>query len=465
MLSKVVYEQKFNYHKNEKNNYKMNKYLNKLNIDGGAGPITLSPIEIAQIDTLPVIGSGSFGTVRKQGDIVIKKFVVPEYYLAEKKVYITYLTTFGGSIQLNIKNNKGDYYNNSKMIQLVYDENFRIDTIILIRNIVIFGNILEHLKTLFPIELIGCKQIYIKNVGNKYLSIFGIYDDKVIEIGTCIYQINGTLEEYNLYFNYRRIFKLLRFNDENLLLYYKNLGLNLSQMFNKEQEPDIISRELLCFDLIRQVYELVENGIYHNDIKLDNICVKVLPDGQIYLTLIDYGIAIKEESMLAKFDARSDTTLLTLYNAYSPEYYKIANARVLDIHRLNFLKLLKNMSHWIIGGICICILMWKNVQWDIFRMVYNIKGIPKDIDENEYILNLFGNEEFNEKYSSLMIDLMNSDELLNERMRINRLLYDIIIYLLQVGDKETLFVHYAKFKDLPEYQAYLEQRRLSGIDD
>jgi serine/threonine protein kinase len=458
MLNRVIYEQKFNYHKNEKNNYKMNKYLNKLNIDGGAGPITLSQEQFEDINKLPIIGSGSFGIVRKQGDIIIKKFRKNkekdyENYMAEKELYIKTISIFGGILIKEL--DKSIYIYKEDIIDLDLLKNYNIINTEP-NKFLIFGNLLDILKIKFNEELKDYKYIYISIESSEYMPIYGMYlissgtGTRIIkrDIGTCEYNKTGNTETFNLYFNKKNIMKLLKFNDEYKLLYYKDLGVDLYNIYigrtSEEFKPDIKIRCMLCFDLIRQVNELIEYGIIHNDIKLENIVIKEV-NSMPFLTLIDFGLAIKKQDLLDQKEKYIELLINTTIYVYSPEYYRILYYKDHDIDT-DYLRLLDNLQHWAIVGICVCILNWTNTQRILFNKLYN------SLDD-------FNIKRNNDRYCNAIIKPFIPTDT-------HELLREIIKNLLNESiDKEPLSVHYAKFKDLPEYQAYLEQRRLSGIDD
>ena len=459
MINQVIYEKKLNYYNTNYDNSKINKYLNKLNIYGGAEEINLAPDQIAILSRLPVLNRGSFGIVKQQGNFVIKQFSSKQEYEDEKMMYISKLTIPGGKI--NLKEEKYSYIDpngdvtKNKEIDLNENNIKKMPT----DNYHIKGNLLEYLKLLFPNELNSCLVLYIHDKLETYMSIYGNFPNGIFLIGTCYLNI---YDEYELFFNYSKIFKLLNFNDANLLLYYKYLGDNLSVSFETKPIIDLDQRVLLCFDLIRQVAELIKQGIYHNDLKNQNIVLLPAQNGNIFLTIIDYGLAVTHGEMITMNTSDRPILLLTTENAYSNDYF-LLNTKKMSLVFLNYI--LRHMSHWIIGGICMNILCWNNIQFRIFNSIYSSKLNPaiKPEHKNQEILKLFGNDTLNNEYLARLLQ-----EFPVEFVETNptyALLRGIIIGLLELGAKYDLSVHYDKFKDLPEYQAYLEQRRISKIDD
>ena len=64
MINNIIYEKKINTYKNSNSlnkNYKINKYLNKLNIHGGTES---KSIDMKSFANATLLGSGSFGTVK-----------------------------------------------------------------------------------------------------------------------------------------------------------------------------------------------------------------------------------------------------------------------------------------------------------------------------------------------------------------------------------------------------------------
>ena len=160
MINQVIYEKKLNYYNTNYDNLKINKYLNKLNIYGGAEEINLAPDQIAILSRLPVLNRGSFGIVKQQGNFVIKQFTDQREYEDEKMMYISKLTIPGGII--NLREEKYSYIDpngdvtKNKEIDLNEDNIKKMPT----DNYHIKGNLLEYLK---DIKLTKAEKLQIIN--------------------------------------------------------------------------------------------------------------------------------------------------------------------------------------------------------------------------------------------------------------------------------------------------------------
>ena len=131
----------------------------------------------------------------------------------------------------------------------------------------------------------------------------------------------------------------------------------------------------MAIDLVRQIEYLISNGIYHNDIKCENIVVLEY-NNSFYINLIDFGIckSINDDNL-------SDY-LFTTYTSYSPEYFKININIKNKITKINKLKhLLDKSTHWIISGIIIDILCWKHNQHNIWLKYYSSTNHLTSINE------------------------------------------------------------------------------------
>lgn len=414
-----------------------------------------------------IINKGNYGTV----NIVNKYYIAKTFYnytdfSKEKKIYTTKLPRFIGTLI-----NDGDnlYYNNNILNPECYSNKIIIKDTIMIKDIIKI--ISRDIDTIY-ID-INKTMIFI-NLENKFLNIgFCVKDD----------------DKYNLYIDNFKIMRLHYFNDSKKILYYENLGDNLSFAF-KNIHPPFEQRIFLCIDLIRQVSELIDISIYHNDIKNDNIVIKF--DINYYINLIDYGISVSIDDLL-------NFEYLTTAFSFSPEYYIIN--KILKNKKPNITKLINNLikifpdnnndikdyldksMHWAIGGIIINILSWKDIQYPIWRKHYNpYKYI---IGSDITYINHLNNYSFSDIALRYSIDMMYA-------LFKNPLLYEDIFYpfddILKVKDyslmkdyiidnfkdeyidllliihnlfefntenKMPLSVMYDILKDYPGYQSYL----------
>jgi serine/threonine protein kinase len=311
------------------------------------------------------IAHGEYGSVYSteinNKQIVIKKFFNDIDYESEKKIYICILPIYIGKINLN------DYINiNNQLIKL---SKYNItNNIISIDNQYIIDDIQKILPPHFPI----IKSIHFM-IKSKITNIDGFDNIFYYKLGTVINKNNF----YMIYIDSFKICRLLYFDDINRYLVFQNLGINLTQSF-KLIKPDFNQRVFMAIDLIRIVNELIENGIYHNDIKCDNIVLTKI-DNNYYLNLIDYGLCLSSKNKL-------DDYLLTTSNAYSPEYLKINLNYINGIVEIaNLKELFDKCSHWILGGIIINILLWENIQYCMWNKYYNM------VNSNLKILYLYDN--------------------------------------------------------------------------
>ncbi len=176
----------------------------------------------------------------------------------------------------------------------------------------------------------------------------------------------------------------------------------------------------MAIDLVRQLNYLISRGIYHNDIKCGNIVVSIY-NGDYYINLIDYGLCITmAESKLTNY-------LLTTYNAYSPEYYKINLKYKQGIRNLVDLKYLLNKStHWIIGAIIINILVWEEIQYNIWRKYYYM-------NKHLHIIQKYNNIDLGYKY---IIDLLDNFISITELYIDTKFMYNIQDIILEVIEKD-----------------------------
>jgi len=466
-MEKVVYEQKYNYYKNsnllDKNN-KINKYLNKLNIYGGAGYRNLK----IDFTSLPELGRGVYGNVRKfidenNKEFAIKQFNIPAEYHKEKKLFIKNLSTFCGKINIKLKT----YTYNNVIIELT-DVNYIVKNNSK-KNIIIKDNILKNIKLIGPIEIKDITEIIIftrTRTKTEEFNMFGILNDgsKII-IGTYIYDnINNT---YSIYIERFKNMRLLYFNDDQHLLFYKDLGISLSNALDLKLKPDTFivpsfeQRIYLCIDLIRQVNDLINVGIYHNDLKNSNIVIKQI-NNEYYLTIVDYGLSKTKNDIQSSYNFESNLMYDTTANSFSPEYYEINKLiinkfRIQDGSKIEYnelIELFDKSLHWILGGICINILNWSNIQLYLCYKYYKY-------DRQYYELPLY--IKIASEYTK---DILKYIHTTNSESQLYTILKTILNNLLQINtsDKILLSTHF-QLLNIEPYTTYFSKRKELHIDD
>ena len=225
MLSKIIYEKKYNSYKNSNNinkNYKMSKYLNKLN--GGAESKNINPKDFKE-----KLGEGSFGKVYNidlnDENYAAKEFKERESYNNEKNLYIKKLSIFCGILDPG----SNIYYSPQENIILT-SLNYRSINHPITKSIVfIQGDILNNIKTLIHDDLKGITDIFIYT---NLSSVHGIFLDRSEKIIGSVIECDG---RYNIYIDSFKTMRLIYFNDENKTLVYKNLGISL---FNATHNPN-----------------------------------------------------------------------------------------------------------------------------------------------------------------------------------------------------------------------------------
>ena len=459
-MDRINYEIKFNYYKKSElvnKNYKMKKYLYKLN--GGAGSYNFD----IDIDTLPDLGSGFFGIVKQDKDFTINHFgIVKEYedfaikyidfkkfYDDEKELFIKKISIPCGKI--NIETNQYNSPDNTINYDLTDDNFIKISDEIYIMN-----NILEYIKSIGPIEIQQLSNIIINinsiSIDNE-LNIYGILD-KIFIIGTFVNNQDNT---YSIYIDTFKNMRLLYFNDEKQLLFYKNLGLNLN-ITMQQFKISFIHRVLLCIDLIRQVKDLLDVGIYHSDIKNDNIVIKQSKDhSTFYLTIIDFGISTTLRDIRYHYDLGSNALKYsTSIRQFNPEniiiFKLITDGFIKDGNKYPFDKLkdlFDKSIYWILGGICINILEWSNIQDVLYR---------------KYLYNsTYNNETFYLYVEELRIHIpISSDDGLIYPIYDD--LKQIINNLLEIHAEKNSLSDYFTLLNKEPYQSYLIGRKESQID-
>jgi hypothetical protein len=418
---------------------------------------------------------GNYGRVNFINNLVIKYFKDSNYYFNEKEIYRTKLPQYCGCI---IKENETfiyEYDDLKTVIYPIYENNKMIITDdYLIKNII----------------KLSSKQVNKIIICDSY-----ILTDNNTNLGFII-ENNNT---FNIYIDSFKILKLLHFNDNYKSLYYENLGINLSDSY-KNTYPSYEQRIFLSIDLIRQIKELIDRSIYHNDIKNDNIVIKSI-NKNYYINLIDYGLAVTLNDLL-------EFEYLTSPNSFSPEYYiintllhnKKINITSLindllkvfpdiykknnnsDIDVKNIKELLDNSLHCIIGGIIINILSWKDIQFPVWTKHYNSNNynIGYDISFLKHLNNYTSHdialdylkemltELFKNKFLYSIIDSINiypdyksikniiDDRFKNEYLDLLLVIYNLFEF--SPDKKMSLSVMYDKLKNYPGYQKYLDSK-------
>ena len=421
----------------------MNKYFTKLN--GDTEKLT---IDIIQINKLPIIAEGSTGIIRlfnikyiiKQFNIYTDNIDNLDNYNNEKNIYINKLSLQYGTLQLNQLNYKHNK-KNIKFNNLNYDnKNYKI---------LIFGDILDYIKTIGPPILLDCFRIFIQIINSSNeMNIFAEYlDDTTIRIGKCIFNYN--LNEYQINIDSIKTMKLQFYDDFNKLLVYKYYGDSLQTVFKNQKEPLIIHRILLCFDLIQQINDLINRGIYHNDLKNNNIVIKKVGNN-LFLTIIDYGNCKTKIDIENNYNNKTYEMIYSTANTYSPEYYIINNLILSNISLYDYTILFDKMQYWILGGICINILLWQDKQFNVWKTHYN----QYDYYKAFLLYNIEKHKNKNELYINeliLSIDKIKCD------LPIYKELINIIINLLEIQPHHKYLISelYSNISSYPiEYQEY-----------
>lgn len=327
-----------------------------------------------------IIGKGEFGTVYKStfnNDIVIKKFTNTKDYNIEKNINQQILPIHIGDI--NINRILYFYTRCSFIHNLTKKNNIKFITNC---NIISISDkqLIRKIKDVMIIDTEQITTISFDILNDSFLRGKTLNND-IINIGHVIKYDNT----YKIYVDTFKINRLLDYNDIDRLLYFEYLGINLQTAFTQNIIPDFNHRVFMCIDLIRQINYLISRGIYHNDIKCENITFD-----NNYINIIDYGISI------SIYDKTLDDFLLTTNMCYSPEYYHINKKIIQKVNKISELKYLLDKSyHWIIGGIIINILRWKNIQYPIWQRYFHerthIKIIKKYSNKNlcyKYVVDL-----------------------------------------------------------------------------
>jgi len=474
-MNNFNYENKFNFYKNSNlvnKNYKMNKYLYKLN--GGAGSFDL----YIDFESLPDLGSGYFGKVKDYGDYAVKYISDRLDYDNEKKLFIYKLSIPCGIIDIVTKKyifSSGDETINYDLT----DVNYKQDD----NKLIIAGDILEYIKSIGPIEIKDFDNINIDfELTHNELNIYDI-SKKII--GT---YVNNRDNTYSIYIDTFKNMKLLYFNDDKQFLFYKNLGTNLNITIT-QHKISFEQRVLLCIDLIRQVSELIDVGIYHNDLKNVNIVIKQSADlSKYYLTIVDFGMSITLREIKHHYEINSDE-LEYKYNErqYNPVNILISkiiknkfihNGKKILFNKLKFL--FEKSLYWILGAICINILSWSDIQNDLFQIhilgKYNYDNFSTYITKlKEHIFDCTDDGEYCDIYVSSedMYDDPDTDTDTDNKLYlydvINKLLVlkqdeqELLLELDQDEQNESLSKYYSNLYREP-YILYLAQRKESNID-
>ena len=465
------FEKKYNFYKNSNlsnKNYKMNKYLDKLNISGGTGFKKVPPSFKKTIENL--LGRGAYAPVHQFIDddlqeYAIKIFDSKKEYLIEKELFIQKLSIFCGNFDIATKTYYG--ITAGKVIDIT-DNNITDNG----AQMIITGDILTYINSIEQIRTQPITDLIITLDTNPEIIELNIFNRSIDGLLNSIGTLIKNRGKYYIYIDIPKSMKLLYYDDSSLTLFYKNFGISLKNML-KTSIP-FIQKIYLCIDLIRQINDLINAGIHHNDLKNDNIVVKQIGDN-FYLTIIDYGLAktnteIKKDHISREntFRPVGDHYYNTTANAFSPEYLLI-NILIHNRYRITgktitytkVIELFNKSLHWIIGGICVNILNSNNIQLDIWKLYLgdNLR-MSYDIAWNYEKLKRYTNDICMRIPNITTTDLITQDE---------KDLYsnlDICIRnLLQIHpeDKELLSVHFERLNIEP-YVLYRTNRQASGID-
>jgi len=432
---------------------------------------------------------GNYARVKKYETIVVKTFESCVDYLNEKVIYTTKLPQYGGCLYK--ENNKYIYeYNDQKIIiEPIYK-----DGMMIINDPIVINNIIK-------LSSKHIDKIIILNYG---INIITNVDSNEIIIGFCIKKDKC----FNIYINSFKIMRLLQYDDINNSLYYENLGSDLKESFINNN-PSYEQRIFMAIDLIRQLKELIDICVYHNDVKNDNIALKY-HNSNYYINLIDYGLSITINDLL-KFEYLTSPTsaspeyyiintllqnrknnIICLKNIFPNVYKKYENNK--NISTKDMKELLDQSLHWAIGAMIINILSWKDVQSPIWHKHYNSCNYNFGVDisyidhlntysshgtafnyTREMLCELFKNEYLYEDIfyfsSNDMKSLINtinkfSDyelimSIIDDRFKEEYLSLIIIIYNLfefSPDKKMSLSDMYDRLKDYPGYQKYLNSK-------
>jgi len=392
---------------------------------------------------------GSYAKVEYFNKFIVKTFSDSDNYFNEKEIYTTKLPQYCGCFYYN--KNQFVYEYNNKIINI--NPQYEDDKII-ISDLEIINNIIQ----------ISSKQINKIIIIKSDINILAEIDSNKIIIGFCINK-NKTI---NIYINSFKIMRLLHFNDTNNSLYYENLGIDLKESYTNRY-PSYKQRIFMSIDIIRQVKELLDICIYHNDIKNNNIVLKS-NNLNYYINLIDYGISITINDLL-KFE------YLTTPYSLSPEYYIINILLQNNKSNLNIYKIIKNLKnifpdiykkfenntnistkdmkelldnslHWAIGAIIINILSWKDVQYPVWVKYYNPYNYKVGVD-----ISYFNHIHI---YSSQDIAFNYTREMLCELFQ-NDFLYEDIFYFSN-SDITSLINTINKFSDYKSIMNIIDDR-------
>lgn len=370
------------------------------------------------MDNLKKIGHGEYGIVYKtninNNEIAIKQFKYKADYYNEKYIYTKLLPIFCGKIHITkllFINIKCDYIDTFNTYYQLNKYNI-ISNDIFITDKILIKKIQKILKNYFG-EITSINF----NINSNLSIIKTTIEDKEYAIGHIIKHINN----YHLYIDSFNIVRLLNYDDNNRLLYLEYLGINLSEAFIKYR-LDFQQRIYISIDLIRQINYLISMGIYHNDIKCDNIVISQHNDNY-YINLIDFGLCKSLK------DIKLNDYYLTTCYAYSPEYFKINIKYRKGIRNLTELKdLLDKSTHWTIAGIIINILLWENVQYNIWYKYYYVK-----LFNHEAIVKKYNNIHLGHKY---ILDLLNKFISIEELYTDINFMYNIQKIIAEIIDKE-----------------------------
>ena len=462
------FEKKYNFYKNSNlsnKNYKMNKYLNKLNIDGGTDSRKIpTPFRFNDANYLGSgVSASVYSLIDGSKEFAIKRFVNHKLYYEEKELFIKKLSIYCGNINiLLLKYYKIDG-SNVDLIESNYKKTYT--------QIKITGNILTYIKSIAHTSIQSITELNIKLYDNPLIMEVNITDESANPIGTMIK--NGDI--YDIYIDIPKNMKLLYYNDNALTLFYKNLGGSLSTFLRGHNTITYIQKIYLCIDLIRQVNDLINNGIHHNDLKNDNIVIKQIGNNY-YLTIIDYGIALTNSDIKRDYDSANitfkrlgDHYYNTTANAYSPEYFlinKLIRNRYVEMGTKKsydyIIGLFNKSLHWILGGICINILNSSNIQLRIWR-----ENLDFDLDlYNTSSRNIVRIRNYARALLSEIPNFngvgLNPTEL---QLYNNLCAYIRNLLEIDVSTKKLLSVDFGRLLNIEPYLSYYATRQVSEIDN
>ena len=339
-MNKIKYEKKIKYYKSIKNNNKINKYLNKLNI-----------YEIKLENTNMI---GGMPILSNEPNIT-NTHVTHEILSNEPNITNTHVT-------------QEILYNDYNFMFIIASKNNGTFNLI---NKTLIGKGIN--GDVYSFDLIK-DDVKIKKVVLKSFDIKNQYNEEK--------QIYSTFKNINL--DKQLNCKLLYYSDDSKILIFDYLGVSLHNL--KLKKYSFYYRLKMVEDLLTENFKLMQKGIIHNDIKIQNI---VYNDETKTLSMIDYGIAqnITDEIKIINttFNALSFYYLeiFKIYSKYSKEK-KQENIES-SANYLKYKKLYKNAAMksqmFTLGIISLCILIG-NFEFISYRYMYQFFGY--EVKEDSY---------------------------------------------------------------------------------